>query len=85
MDTIVIQGVYRKNSRGRAYLFFKDRQRNLRIVRMSARTNIPNGQTITVIGSIQDGRLLASRIQSHNLPVKKSERRSDARPDRTAA
>lgn len=62
MEQIVIQGVYRRNTRGRSYLIFRDSSKIQRILPVSSKFPALNGQTITVIGTIVEGRLMADKI-----------------------
>lgn len=67
-EQFVYQGIYRKNTRGRAYLIFRDRDRKQQIVRTSSKLNALNGQNITIIGAIRAGRLIPHRVVPHILP-----------------
>ncbi len=67
-EQFVYQGIYRKNTRGRAYLIFKDRDRKRRIVRTSCKLDAANGQTVTIIGAIRAGRLIPHRVVPRVFP-----------------
>lgn len=70
-DQFVYQGIYRKNTRGRAYLIFRDRNRERRIVRTSAKLAAENGQNVTIVGAIRAGRLIPGRVIPWVAPVAK--------------
>lgn len=82
-DQFVYQGIYRKNTRGRAYLIFRDRNRERRIVRTSAKLSVENGQNVTIVGAIRSGRLIPGRVIPWVAPVAK--RGPDPRSRRRAA
>ncbi|MEQ9364564.1 MAG: hypothetical protein RIF32_09985 [Leptospirales bacterium] len=67
-EQFVYQGIYRKNTRGRAYLIFKDRDRQRRIVRTSCKIDVRNGQNVTIIGAIRAGRLIPHRVVPRVFP-----------------
>ncbi|MCR9143505.1 MAG: hypothetical protein NXI24_14750 [bacterium] len=67
-EQFVYQGIYRKNTRGRAYLIYKDGDRRRRIVRTSSKINALNGQNVTIVGAIRGGRLIAERVVAHVFP-----------------
>ncbi|MCB1326330.1 MAG: hypothetical protein H7A21_16820 [Spirochaetales bacterium] len=62
MEQLVITGNYRCNSKGRHYLYFSTRDRNLAIVRLTRELDLPNGHTVTVIGHVEYGRLVPRRV-----------------------
>ena len=70
MDQLVIQGVYRKNTRGRAYLIYRDREGIVRGVRCSCKLDIPGGREITAVGVFRDGWFLIDRVVE-NIPPRR--------------
>ena len=55
METMIIRGVYKRNSRGRAYLVCYDRFKKRSIYRISAKLDARNGETLNVVGEIDRG------------------------------
>jgi hypothetical protein len=70
-ELFVYQGIYRKNTRGRAYLIFRDSVGQRRIVRTTSKFDVANGQTVSVIGAIRNGWLIASRVIPRVAPRRK--------------
>lgn len=67
-EQMIIEGIYRKNTRGRAYLIFQDAQQCRRIVRISGKLDADNGQAVTVVGSLAGGRFVVTKMIPHVVP-----------------
>ncbi|MCB1173516.1 MAG: hypothetical protein KDK39_08130 [Leptospiraceae bacterium] len=52
MERIAIRGNYKRNSRGRAYLVYYDKNRQRQIFRISSKLDARNGETINVVGIV---------------------------------
>ncbi len=71
-EFISLHGVYRKNSRGRAYLFLpKTEKINKRIWSVKNVLPIPNGQRVYIEGIIQDERLYIKKAHFTHFPRRK--------------
>lgn len=74
MNEIAIRGVYKQNSRGRAYLIWYDKLRKRHIVKIQPKVNIRNGETVNVIGSVKRNHMVVRKIipcifeKIHRLP-----------------
>jgi len=53
MNKLVINGILKKSSRGRAYLVYNDRKGSRKLVRLEGRLEFLSGQQLTVIGAFQ--------------------------------
>lgn len=53
MNKLVINGILKKGSRGRAYLVYNDRRRAQKLVRLEGRLDFLSGQQLTVIGAFE--------------------------------
>ena len=64
MERLILSGIYKKNTRGRAYLIFYNQDRSRSIYRISARLAAGNGSLIRIIGTIKNGWILVSKLIS---------------------
>lgn len=62
MDQIAIRGIYKTNSRGRAYFVWYDALRKRHIVKITQAQDIRNGETVNIIGTIKGSRMLVQKI-----------------------
>ncbi len=67
-EQMIIEGIYRKNTRGRAYLIFHDAQQCRRIVRVSGKLDADNGQMVTVVGRLAEGRFVVTKLIPQVVP-----------------
>lgn len=64
MEKLVLTGIYKRNTRGRAYLVYYNKDRSRSICRITARLDAGNGAYIRIIGTIKDRWILVSKLIS---------------------
>ena len=68
MNQIVIEGVLRKNTRGRSHLVFRRSDGRAAVVRLAGDAAAPSGSTITVTGIWKGNVLAISRMLVRHFP-----------------
>ena len=72
MESIVIEGILKKNTKGRCYLVFHDRRNGLKILKIGGSVDLPGGMTIRIIGGVRDNLLIPEKIIPHTYPRRKN-------------
>lgn len=78
MERVEFLGIYRKNTKGRAYLIFDGAAGERRIVRASAKYGLQNGARVRAAGTVVGHRFFAEYVQEEVAPRRVPRRRRAA-------